>query len=127
MLELMIVIIVIAILITLSVPQYQVMRERAIAAEAVSLLSDYIRRNVSYAVEVEVGTPYFPNSKYWTFPSMIKPSYDIGDSGKMVSITITATRKDGPYAGTYITLHYKFREPSNIITWIGNHPGVPKE
>ena len=118
LLELLMVVIIIGILATLAVPQYEKFKEKAIAAEAVNMLG-VIRREVDMAMQIDDDTNIqwpAPN-KYWF--------YIIGGQGHTPKcVEITAQRRgSGPYAGTEITLHWD--NEIRVVAWEGTHPGTP--
>jgi len=125
LIELLIVLVIIGVLVTLAIPQYQIFREKAIAAEAVNMMGAKVREvqeevaawgGYSLAVYESIERP--KESKYW--------EYGHGCAGvgtDDVCYVINAIRTSGPYEGYYIGL--KWLAIDNTTKWSGSHPGVP--
>jgi len=124
-LELMIIILILAILITLAVPQYQSMKERAYAVEAIRNMQAMMKIKIAERFSDMVGLmPYYSepvgdenidcyisvNEKNW--------SYQYGTGGASTSeMHYYATRKNGPYKDCQIELRYNPRTKETI--WRG--------
>ncbi len=118
LLELLMVVIIIGILATFAMPQYEKLREKAIAARAVSILSQAVR------AKTMLGKPALNDHEdldmhYWT--SWLTVSKLV--SGKLYWFG-AASRKDGPYKDLGISFYY---EDGNLSKprWEGNHPYTP--
>ena len=131
LLELLMVVIIIGIIATFAMPQYENFKEKIMAAEAVNALSaikdaqlrykmetgSYTINNIFLDIEIE-------ESKYWRYQI-----FDASDS----SFIVLATRKNGTpefneFGGVsphWQTINLNWDDNTGI-TWAGDHPGVPK-
>jgi len=118
MLELIMVILIIAILVTLAVPEFEKMKERAITVEALKILrtEQDIRQNLGE----RPSTAYF-ETKYWKIQHAGATFYGINEQW----CYIYATRKSGPYAGKHIVVFW--RSGRAEFYYSGTHPYTPKE
>ena len=124
LLELIMVILIIAILATLAIPQYLKFKEKAIAVEAIKKLEVAIWK--AKLVAIEKGDPYLvtigdleevvppQQSQYW--------GYQAGESSYNY-FYFRADRNGGPYLIAHITLTWNYR--NDTTTWSGSHPGTP--
>ena len=123
LLELLIVILIIAIITTLAMPQYQLMVERSIATEAIGMLG-ILRRDAE--AMLQYGTPISDSpmvvreTKHWTYPPAVA-QYEPG--GSTAAIFGFAVRKNGAYMGTYISITCY---ADGTFAWSGDHVGVPR-
>ena len=117
------VVIIIGILATFAIPEYNKFKEKAYVVEAIKLLGVEVRKFLAK----EYTAPLYgfgdfeseqPVSQYWW--------YMIGSSGgePRTDVQFYAIRKDGPYSGAQIMLTLDLA--THEITWSGDHPGVPK-
>ena len=123
LLELLIVILILGVLATLAVPQYKVIVERAIAAEAINRLME---KRITVEEQLNAGNEFtdimmpISETEHWRFS---RPGLIFTPTDGCVGADITAIRKDGDYTGTYIEFRcYK----NGTCTWHGDHPGVPR-
>ncbi|MBL7156895.1 MAG: type II secretion system protein [Candidatus Omnitrophica bacterium] len=127
LLELMLVILIIGILTTLAIAKFQVLKEKAIAAEAVRMLGA-VKKHMDIASEYGTTnivtipgqrTLLSVSTKCWTYIQDFVPMVNPAPMG------IRAIRRDGPYKDTYIKLGWMSNAPQDT-TWSGTHPGVPQ-
>jgi len=142
MLELIIVILVLAILIVLSIPQFEKAKEKGYAVEAINIMGAVRRESIRrYTVGDQnhegagilcdiIG--YYPPSGLISYTGTVStanwdyaftkfpliPQNSGGDQ------RLVAERKEGPYKGIYIILDWHLEAGTNA--WSGTHPGVPK-
>ena len=123
LLELLMVVIIIGILATIAVPQYQNFREKAIAAEAIQLLGSYMRQLQTLYIENQDGdflqgklrTDILQGTENWDFSYM----YGLAQGEWF----LMANRKDGPYVNYSIFL--KWFPADGRLEWAGTHPATP--
>jgi prepilin-type N-terminal cleavage/methylation domain-containing protein len=130
LIELLIVIVIIGIVATLAVPQYQAMKEKAIAVEAINRLDLAMKEVLLYFIEkngiIDESWVYITDkvlswkTEYWAYGWSCKTAGPILPN----HITITAGRRNGPYVGTYISRRWCYED--NRYEWLGTHPAVPK-
>ena len=142
LLELLMVVIIIGILATIAVPQYEKFKEKAIAAEAVRMMGAIKRAQFRYKAEhgeyatvnnlgesdilgmdFRVHSSLRDQDAYWTYGT-------VGGAGPRTGkLFINAYREyknrlpHGWLEGTTIELIW---DDDTGVTWEGNHPGVPK-
>jgi len=133
LIELLIVLVIIGILVTLAVPQYQKFKEKAIAAEAIRTIG--IIRNAQFGYKMETGThtynlsllditvdEYGPGGlgtgHYWEYSMAV-----VGDNS--FAIVAYRTGENHPYSNTYIILDWD-ENRSIAGGWMGTHPFVPR-
>jgi len=131
MLELIIVILVIAIIITLAIPQFLLMREKAIVAEATNVLGAWSRdAELGYRYSQSTGfvPPGRPFGRYYITPNWMYEGpvrmYASGGSG--ISDIFRVKRRRGIYRDTVIVLSATYGPDGTTRTWSGDHPCVPK-
>ena len=130
LLELIMVVLIVAILATLAIPQYIDFKEKAIATEAINTLG--AMKNAQFLYKVEEGRHYsmdlddlgiVVNESSETG----KWSYDIDQAvGPLFperAFSVYALRNTGPYKDTFIGLSW---DDEIGLSWYGDHPGVPK-
>jgi len=122
LLELIMILLVVAILIALAVPQFQIFREKAIAAQAITRMGMLrktllIRDQFPYEFEYsDLGLSILHVDKYWFYLGKVP--------GPPAMFQLNARRINGAYQGTYINLDINLKTGES--TWHGDHPGVPK-
>jgi prepilin-type N-terminal cleavage/methylation domain-containing protein len=126
MLELLMVVIVIGILASLAIPQYQSFMERARSTEATNIIGSiksaeelYVLENpTAYGADADIDTVYidYPDADdaqgaLWTYAIVPESSADLG-------YEVTATRVDGPEKNATVIMTY---EPGVAPVWSGTH------
>jgi len=111
------VILIIAILVTLAVPQYKIMREKAITAEAVKVVGMLKRERENQNVGEEHPWPNLPQveTDKWSFHHGISYAHE--------RYIVVAVRKSGPYANCSIQFEWEWGGGNEI--WMDTHPGTP--
>ena len=120
LLELLMVVIIIGILATIAMPQYEKFKEKAIAARAVNLLSQVVRAKTMLGSPTGLGEGETLDMKYWNGLIVVTgsvPENYYNWYGQVI-------RKDGPYESHTIEFFYEDGDLSKP-TWTGNHPDTP--
>ena len=143
--EVLVLIVIIGIFVTIALPHYTRMREKAVASEAINTLGALKDAELRY--KLENGT-YTTNHFYlgmagvtFLIPAkkkdvgkkrLFKDDGDLAvpednwlyiiDSGSTDSFSITARKAKDPYHGETITLTWN---DATGVGWSGTHPGVP--
>ena len=128
LLELLMVVIIIGILATVAMPQYEKFREKAVIAGLVDVLGAKIR-----AVKMEFSVT--PNSVFSSSGSGLVPmpppndDWDytfavFGNVGEDITVWVGGYRERGPYADTTIQLVWFSK--TDTFSWEGTHPLRPQ-
>ena len=143
LIELLIVLVIIGIVAILAIPQYEMVREKAIATEALKVMDQI--KDAESVYKAEAGTYMscgpiisllgieIPESKYWFYEAYAnnETSFSIiairkGTGGAGIiqgSLDNIVAVRIGVPSGDAITLQY---DEATGVRWWGNHPGVPK-
>lgn len=127
MIELIMVVIIVAVLAALALPQYVSFVEKARVAEATNLIGMIKSGQVMYAAE-KANAYYSPDMAgigFTTAASNQTPLWNFATVGATnASFNATATRNGGTQSGNTVILTYTASTGAGV--WSGNHTGAPK-
>ena len=120
LLELIIVVLIIGILATWAMPQYEKFREKAIAVEAINIIRAAMK-------DVEIAcldaSPTDVRNRIEDFNPPATEDWHFKGGGLAGTLKMGAKRLSGPYSKHTVDLVWYYGE--NRYEWVGKHPGVP--